>query len=434
MKVNSGFVVHTQAVEINHRIIHVERKWACIALLYFVLIALEGTLLRLILAGGLDALQYRYLLHSHSHVAMLGWIFNMLLIALLHMYLPTTSFTSSGYRWLFRLIQVSVVGMLFSFIWQGYAAVSITFSTLHILLSYWFIIRLLRDIIKDKAVRKKYAASLPFAFAALFFLFVSSFGPWGLAVISARGLAQTDLYHQAIYFYLHFLYNGCFTFLILALVVWLLECDHQPFSTSRISIAFWILFIFTLPAYALSLLGFTMPHWIFTLAQITGVGQCIGYLVFFSVVYQKVKLFGNHWAVLLIKFALMAGLLKFIMQLVSGFPPFLLWSFGMRDMIIGFIHLVMIGFVSVGLIGWAVKENLFSIRTQLSRMGMILFFAGFLLMESLLFLQSLLVISKFAFLPDYPVLLLGVSFMIFVGMAIFWYTQMKLQPKTKTTV
>ena len=34
------------------------------------------------------------------------------------------------YRYLFFLIQIAVLGMLFSFPFQGYAAVSITFSTL----------------------------------------------------------------------------------------------------------------------------------------------------------------------------------------------------------------------------------------------------------------------------------------------------------------
>lgn len=81
---------------------------------------------------------FKYFLHAHSHTAFLGWIFNAFYAVFIVAFVPAQKQTSFSYRLLFWLLQVAVLGMLFSFPVQGYAAVSITFSTLHIFLSYWF--------------------------------------------------------------------------------------------------------------------------------------------------------------------------------------------------------------------------------------------------------------------------------------------------------
>src|SRR5699024_12019900 len=79
---------------------------------------------------------YRYITHAHSHVAMLGWVYLALFILIVHHF---SSGRQTKYRRLFWLTQVSAIGMLCSFPFQGYGAVSITFSSLHVLASYSFI-------------------------------------------------------------------------------------------------------------------------------------------------------------------------------------------------------------------------------------------------------------------------------------------------------
>lgn len=92
-----------------------------------------GAFLRLMMLLPVAGLDYNHFLHGHSHLAYLGWIFNAIFVALLYAYLPGHL---KKYRLLFWLLQVAVIGMLISFPIQGYAAVSISFSTLHIFLSY----------------------------------------------------------------------------------------------------------------------------------------------------------------------------------------------------------------------------------------------------------------------------------------------------------
>ena len=56
---------------------------------------------------------------------------------------------------------------------------------------------------------------------------ISTMGPWAIAVISAKGLAGSEYFNAAIYFFLHFQYNGWFAFAIIGLFFWLLGAEAQ---------------------------------------------------------------------------------------------------------------------------------------------------------------------------------------------------------------
>src|SRR5215210_4167580 len=88
---------------------------------------------------------YKYLLHAHSHVAILGWLYSAFYVGIIQAYLPIEIQQKKKYWWQFWLAQLSVLGMLLSFPVQGYALYSITFSTLHIIISYFFIYHFLSD-------------------------------------------------------------------------------------------------------------------------------------------------------------------------------------------------------------------------------------------------------------------------------------------------
>ena len=90
------------------------------ALVNFLIIALLGLLLRLFLVAPPAGLNYRNLLHAHSHVALLGWLFSAFFVALTRGFLPGELAGKKSYRWQFWLAQASVLGMLISFPLQGY--------------------------------------------------------------------------------------------------------------------------------------------------------------------------------------------------------------------------------------------------------------------------------------------------------------------------
>src|SRR5690606_38701753 len=80
---------------------------------------------------------YSFLIHAHSHTAMLGWAYMMIYSLVVYSFIPRKKATRS-YSILFWITQLPVVGMMLTFPIQGYAFYSILFSTLHIVCSYYF--------------------------------------------------------------------------------------------------------------------------------------------------------------------------------------------------------------------------------------------------------------------------------------------------------
>jgi hypothetical protein len=106
-----------------------QKKLVVICLINFFIAAMMGLALRYSFISSIN-LNYRYLTHAHSHLAMLGWVYLMLFVLIVHYFVPEKK---PVYNRLFWLTEFSVVGMMVSFPFQGYAVISITFSTLHIL-------------------------------------------------------------------------------------------------------------------------------------------------------------------------------------------------------------------------------------------------------------------------------------------------------------
>src|SRR5690606_24662500 len=110
------------------------KKLVLVCLLNFFIAAVMGLLLRYAFVQPIEV-NYRYLTHAHSHAAMLGWVYLMLFTLIVHYFIPIKK---PIYNRLFWITELAVIGMLVSFPFQGYAAVSISFSTLHIFCSYYF--------------------------------------------------------------------------------------------------------------------------------------------------------------------------------------------------------------------------------------------------------------------------------------------------------
>ena len=106
---------------------------------YFVIVVCLGIFLRS--AAVVDypfGFTYRYIVHAHSHLAILGFVYTLLLALLIRTFVPFTAEIEKKYKRLFYITQFSVLGMLFSFPFQGYGAVSISFSSVFIICSYYF--------------------------------------------------------------------------------------------------------------------------------------------------------------------------------------------------------------------------------------------------------------------------------------------------------
>jgi len=370
-----------------------------------------------------ELLNFENTLHSHSHFAILGWLYNALYIAIVYTYVKDPE-KQKKYNILFWITQVSIIGMLFTFAWQGYAAYSITFSTMHILCSYAFILFVLKDI----SVIKKETLSLKFIYAALFFLFLSSLGPWGLVVVVIQGLGGTDLYKQVIYFYLHFQYNGWFVFAVVGLWLKYFEDHGAQYKEGSASISFHLLFFATIGAYFLSLLGFNIP------SSLKFVGIACAFLQLNGIRYLYILLFKNEVKIfqnagnlpkLLFRFSFFMLFVKFLLQLVSALPKIGDAAFINREVTIGFIHLVMLGVISAGVLGWLAMNNLLNAQNKLLMYGTYIFLASFMVSEMLLFYPALVLWFGIPRIADYVSYLFYLSIGMLTGITIIFMSSLK---------
>src|SRR5690606_11041465 len=97
-----------------------QKNLVLVCLLNFLVAALMGLALRYALVQPIP-INFRFLTHGHSHVAMLGWSYLMLYVLIVHL-IPNKN---PRYNRLFWLTEVAVLGMMVSFPIQGYAAISI---------------------------------------------------------------------------------------------------------------------------------------------------------------------------------------------------------------------------------------------------------------------------------------------------------------------
>jgi len=149
------------------------RLWIRIALINFCIVALAGVTLRYKINFPLPSINQKYLLHAHSHFAFDGWV-AVALMALMANYFQVRNVITSykKYQWILILNCIAAYGKFISFILEGYALYSISFSTLSIFISYFFIFFLWRDLskIEDKSCEVKWFKG------ALVLLGISSIG------------------------------------------------------------------------------------------------------------------------------------------------------------------------------------------------------------------------------------------------------------------
>ncbi|MGZ5243347.1 MAG: hypothetical protein ACXWW0_05655 [Bacteroidia bacterium] len=402
-----------------------DRRWLNTAILYLFIVALLGLLLRFMAAESIAGFNFKHILHAHSHTALLGWVYAALYIAFLQSFLPVKIASAKKYKWLFWLTQLAVLGMLCSFPFQGYKAVSITFSTLHILCTYAFVFYFLRDL-KQTDLYSAKVVSVSFIKASLFFLVISSFGPFSLGPIMVNGYTGSNIYYLAVYYYLHFQYNGWFTFAIFAILFrWWRKSGFQ-FSKKRGRQFFRLMFWSCLPAYALSALWTKPGAWVYIVGGAAAVIQ-VAALIYFSVSFfyiskqQKILLPKISQALFVLCFLAFSA--KLVMQLFSALPVIANLTYLVREFVIGYLHLVLIGFVSFFLLAYFIAQKELHTDNFLATNGLIVFIGAFIITELLIFLQGFLYWQFSYALPNYTMLLFLASIFLPLGIGMFLYGQ-----------
>ncbi|MCU7548884.1 hypothetical protein OCK74_07125 [Chitinophagaceae bacterium LB-8] len=356
-----------------------------------------GILLRTFPYLSLFPLNYKNVLHGHSHFAFGGWIMPVLLALVLKCF-PELRQTVAFKHWrnIAVLMLISAYGMLISFPLQGYKAVSISFSTLSLISGFYL------AMVSWKASRiLSPSLSQKFLNAGLFYHVLSSAGPFATAPLIILGKAGTPVYYDVIYFFLHFQYNGFFTFTVLALIYKMLE--RQNVSIKSGQKVFLLLQLACIPAYFLSVLWHG-PSLIFNIIGGVAAGLQVIAMVFLIRDARSLQ-WKNRFIKLLFTLAISAFILKNILQFMGAFPYIASISYGYRNFVIAYLHLVLLGFIS--LFSFAATFQSFAIRiTRTLCLAVILFLAAFFTTELLLASSALSALLKYYFFGITPLLLI----------------------------
>ncbi|WP_236025710.1 c-type cytochrome [Algoriphagus oliviformis] len=382
--------------------------WLNWAFGFFFIASVFGLLMRSFHIWEIPVLEYRNILHTHSHIAMLGWGF-LILTGGMVFSLAKAENEIRKFGWLFIGAVVSALGMLASFPVQGYGAVSISFATLHVLISYGFVYRLLILLNSEKST-----TGIRLLRLALGFLVISTLGLWALGPINAQLGKMHELSFMSIQWFLHFQLNGWFVLGALGLIFLHFERSGYQFHWPKYQEI--ILAGSVILTYALAVTWAEPSPLAF---QINGLAVLIQ-LVAYS--FLILALFRGFWKVdllpivrILLISAFVSLLLKAALQAILVFPSIAVISYTIRMYVIGFLHLVLLGVLTMGISGLAVQKNWIE-DTVISRSGWALLLGGFVISELLLFGQGTLIWLKLGFMEDYHLYLFLGSCLFPIGL------------------
>lgn len=363
--------------------------WYKLAVLNLALVAFLGVCLRYNQVYYIPFIDQKNLLHAHSHFAFAGWIGFLLNVLIIDKFL--NGFETHPKRWTNYLLILSVVnyGMMISFLIQGYKSSSIIFSTATLFMSYYFAYVVWKDLNIRQRITEASSGTIfrypqRFVKAALVFLVISSFGPYVLAYLTIIGNTHAFMNHNALYWFLHFQYNGFFNFTILGLLLLNLQKFHL--NQRYLKGFYYLVLVACIPAYFLTFLwqGIFVPvliNNIITAVLLLGAAVC--FLLFAYKNLAAIKLRYKNISALLIFISLSAYTLKVVLQAVTAFPALSHLVFGYRSIVVGYLHLIFLIYISLFLLTELSSKQIINTKFAASKIA-ILAFAFFALMNELL--------------------------------------------------
>ena len=390
-------------------------NWQKISLFNLFLVSLLGVTLRYKIAFSLPFIDQKFLLEAHSHFAFAGWISQVLMAFIVkYLYEKDVNIQMKKYQRLLLANIITAYGMLLSFPFQGYGAISIIFSTLNIFVSYAFAFFVWKDLNSLKAN----CVSHNWFKASLAFNAFSSLGVFLLAFMLATKSVQTNLYLATEYFFLHFQYNGWFFFACMGLLqAYMISKNIAP--ANKISkMIFWLFFIAAIPAYFLSALWLPIPIWVYVMVVIAAAMQCVGFIILMNHLVKSRKLVAQNLSKqtkLLWLFALIALVIKLSLQMVSVVPSLSTLTVGFRPIVIGYLHLVLLGVITIFLIGYFTEVN--AVHHKSFYTGVTIFVTGIIINEILLMIEGAAALT-YTSIPFINELLFAAALIMFSGLLV----------------
>ncbi len=352
------------------------------ALTYFAIAATLGLLLRVYFTTSLP-FNFRYVVHAHSHTALLGWIYMGLTTILFHLFQNKPDLEPK-YRKIFWFTQLTLMGMLLTFPFQGYGLYSIIFSTLFLVASYWFTGFFIRNIPKASKATYTYKCFR----VALIYLVISTIGPWTMGYVMSV-LGPTSIWYRiVIYFYLHFQYNGWMVMALVGFLFYVIENRNIPVSSKNFRAFFWFMNLGIVLTFFLSVL-WTSPHIIFyVFSGIGAIFQIVAFGLLAKIsgrIFHKSSGIFTDFQLQILKTVSLLWAIKLVLELLASFPYFANLSSTVLDFTIGYLHWTFLGVITLSIF---LFFEFFNIQ-RIPRKAYWLYLFGFVTTEALIFGKGL---------------------------------------------
>ena len=387
------------------------------AFLYFIITILLGLSLRVSYIADVF-FNIRHVTHSHSHIGLLGWIYTILSSLICQYFLRETD--RKPYFILFLCTQFCILGMLFSFPFGGYFLYSIIFSSLFIICTYWFSIFFLKRSKKYNFIRFSISKSvdtehdkplsLKFVHWGIYFLILSSIGIWLLPVAIVKAGKGSDWYNSALYFFLHFQYNGWFLAVLFGLLVG--EIEHKGLLNSkRLKGALYNFVIGTIGSVTLSWVGFFNEPILYIIGNISGFLLLASIFELYRAYMQLEK------PAFLMQMFLLLCMLKTIFMFLGSFPWIAEVVLPNREFVISYLHFTFLGVIGFGVLHFLEKN----LHIHFPYWSLSLYTTAFVGSEILITYKGIAILCEL-FVPDnYYLLLVVFSSLFFIAVGYWCY-------------
>ncbi len=397
------------------------RKQFTISVLFFAAIALLGLTLRAVPAFELS-LNFKNFLHAHSHVAFLGWLHGAFVSFVSYIFLHDKLQTKT-FKFIYWFTIINIIGMYFSFPIQGYKLFSIIFLSLFLIGTYFF----LYYFFKNKEQTEKYPATYKFIKAGLWLQFLSSLSPWSLVFVLKLFGKNSHFYKYDIFYYLHFQYNGWFLFALFGLSFYLLENRGIHLNRKQVQKIYRLMLIAVFFGYFSNTLWANPGIFFNILSMIGAIAEIWALFILLQVLLRYHKFIQNiidKFSFQIFMLVLLTLFVKAVLQFTGSVQYYADLSFQIRDFIIGYLHLVMLGIFTPFLLILAHEIGFFSLQKK----SFLVFYTGFILTETLIFIRASLIWFGIQF-PDelFSKILFYLTVILFSGVLLITRDVLKSQ-------
>ena len=362
-------------------------RWVSILIFNFCIVAFLGFVLRSKILFSIPFLDYNRLLDAHFHFAFGAWVTLALAVLFIYEILPSGYELKTLYRWLPVGILLSSWLLLIASPLPANSAGASTCSVIFILVTYlfsWVLICGIRRAPVSSTVKL-------LSISALICLVLSSTGVFALAYLFATKSLNPFAYRDALYTYLHFEYNGFFTLGVFALLFH--KLDHSMTDGAKRSAYLFSLslVISTFPSLFLTYL-WRDPNDVYRVIAVFGsIMLLITFVLFMRLAFslRTVSLRATPLIRIVGYISMLSFGLKIFLQVFTLFPAIGNAVFGDRPVIIGFLHLVFLGFVTLFLMAWFAFHGFLTLTQTFTRIALVVFTIAILLNEAVLMTQGL---------------------------------------------